>query len=333
MIASSIGRSPDTRWGTADEFVGFLAAVMPQSIQTRHHVHNFQVEFTSRTEAVVRWDHENWTWFEDGSRPNIQQWGQYREKYRQTASGWLIAYFSEQYLFNSRAPAKRRRAGSVMATWIEQRLVHAGDGASGRLPRSACRTGLRAQRAAHDVGPLKWVRPQILRAPLFRQVEDLETLDQLIGANAERHADPARDQIALAQSGRIDPVRDAWIVGTDHDLETSISGQDGLRGIEVLRLVPPAVRHERPRIGHMDAELFGSQSVHAQQDRLAGLQSVVKIREKPPAAIARHRTGHYLIPNGPTHRSNAPTQKRTKSTRSAAARSASSSSASGTGGP
>ena len=96
---------------TADEFVGFLAAAMPELIQTRHHVHNLQVEFTSRTEAVVRWDHENWTWFEDGSRPNIQQWGQYREKYRHTASGWQIAYFSEQYLFNSRAPAKRRRAG------------------------------------------------------------------------------------------------------------------------------------------------------------------------------------------------------------------------------
>jgi ketosteroid isomerase-like protein len=102
---------PGHRVETADEFVGFLSAAMTPSIQTRHHVHNLQVEFTSSTEAVVRWDHENWTWFEDGSRPNLQQWGQYRERYRQTASGWQIAYFSEHYLFNSAGPARRRRAG------------------------------------------------------------------------------------------------------------------------------------------------------------------------------------------------------------------------------
>jgi ketosteroid isomerase-like protein len=102
---------PGHKVETLDEFVSFLAGAMTQSIQARHHVHNLQIEFTSGTEAIVRWDHENWTWFDDGSRPNIQQWGQYREKYRQTARGWRIAYFSEQNLFNSAAPAKRRRAG------------------------------------------------------------------------------------------------------------------------------------------------------------------------------------------------------------------------------
>jgi ketosteroid isomerase-like protein len=96
---------------TPDQFVSFLAEVMPTSIQTRHHAHNLQVEFTSKSEAIVRWDHANWTWFVDGSRPNIHQWGQYREKYRKIANHWQIAYFSEQYLFNSPAAAKRRRAG------------------------------------------------------------------------------------------------------------------------------------------------------------------------------------------------------------------------------
>jgi SnoaL-like domain len=95
---------------TPDQFVGFLAEAMPASIQTRHHTQNLQVEFTSQTEAVVRWDHENWTWFADGSHPNIQQWGQYRERYRNTGAQWQIAYFSEQHLFNSPA-AKRRPAG------------------------------------------------------------------------------------------------------------------------------------------------------------------------------------------------------------------------------
>ena len=58
----------------------------------------------------MRWDHQNWTWFEDGKAANMQQWGQYREKYRKTPKGWLISYFSEQYLYNSAAP-KRRAAG------------------------------------------------------------------------------------------------------------------------------------------------------------------------------------------------------------------------------
>jgi ketosteroid isomerase-like protein len=96
---------------TIDQFVGFLAAAMPDHIQSRHHVHNLQAEFVSPTEAIVRWDHENWAWFGDGSRPHMQQWGQYREKYRKTKEGWKISYFSEQFLFNSPAPATRRRAG------------------------------------------------------------------------------------------------------------------------------------------------------------------------------------------------------------------------------
>ena len=98
---------------TPDQFVGFLAEAMPDHIRTRHHAHNLQAEFVTPTQAVVRWDHENWSWFEDGSAPNVQQWGQYREKYRRTEAGWKISYFSEQFLFNSPAPAKRRRAGIV----------------------------------------------------------------------------------------------------------------------------------------------------------------------------------------------------------------------------
>jgi hypothetical protein len=102
---------PGHRVTKPDHFVDFLAGAMPASIQTRHHAHNLQVEFTSKAEAVVRWDHENWTWFTDGSNPSIQQWGQYREKYRDTGRGWQITYFSEQFLFNSPASAKRRSAG------------------------------------------------------------------------------------------------------------------------------------------------------------------------------------------------------------------------------
>jgi len=102
---------PGRRVASADDFVGFLAEAMTASIQTRHHAHNLQVEFTLKTEAVVRWDHENWTWFADGGHPNIQQWGQYRERYRNTGGRWLISYFSEQFLFNSPAAAKRRPAG------------------------------------------------------------------------------------------------------------------------------------------------------------------------------------------------------------------------------
>lgn len=102
---------PGRRVTTPDDFVDFLAEAMPPSIQTRHHAHNLQVEFTSGTQAIVRWDHENWTWFTDGSYPSIQQWGQYREKYRNTGRNWQISYFSEQFLFNSPAAAKRRRAG------------------------------------------------------------------------------------------------------------------------------------------------------------------------------------------------------------------------------
>lgn len=102
---------PGLEIATPDDFVAFLARAMPASIQTRHHAHNLQVEFASATEAIVRWDHENWTWFTDGAMPNLQQWGQYREKYRKVGDGWLISYFSEQYLFNSPAAAKRRAAG------------------------------------------------------------------------------------------------------------------------------------------------------------------------------------------------------------------------------
>jgi hypothetical protein len=102
---------PGHKIDTPDEFLAFITTVMRPSIKTRHHAHNLQVEFVSKIEAIVRWDHENWTWFEDGSKPHIVQWGQYREKYRKTPKGWLISYFSEQFLFNSRAPEKRRRAG------------------------------------------------------------------------------------------------------------------------------------------------------------------------------------------------------------------------------
>lgn len=96
-----------------EQFIAFLTNAMPASgpVRTRHFAHNLQVEFTSKTEASVRWDHHNWAWFEDGRAPNMEQWGQYREKYRQTGRGmWLICYFSEHNLYNSRAAAKRRRA-------------------------------------------------------------------------------------------------------------------------------------------------------------------------------------------------------------------------------
>ena len=93
---------------TADDFVGLLAELMPPNIQTRHHAHNLQIDFISATEASVRWDHENWTWFEDGSRPNMHQWGQYRERYRKTDKGWRISYFSEDNLRNAPLGKSRR---------------------------------------------------------------------------------------------------------------------------------------------------------------------------------------------------------------------------------
>jgi hypothetical protein len=95
-----------------DQFVSFLAEVMPAagSIRTRHVSYNLQVEFISAIEAIVRWDHQNWTWFENAQQPNIEQWGQYREKYRRTSMGWQISYFSEHNLYNSPAATKRRRA-------------------------------------------------------------------------------------------------------------------------------------------------------------------------------------------------------------------------------
>jgi hypothetical protein len=97
---------------TPDAFVDFLSEAMTPNIQTRHQVYNLKITFTSPTEATAQWQHENWTWFEDGSRPNLHQWGEYRERYKKTSAGWRVSFFSEANLRNAPA-ARARRAASA----------------------------------------------------------------------------------------------------------------------------------------------------------------------------------------------------------------------------
>lgn len=102
---------------TVDDFVAFLREAMPPTIQSRHHTFNLIVEFTSPTEALARWHHENWAWFTDGAAPNMRQWGEYRHKYRKTGDEWLISYFSEQLLYNG--PASHRRPAGIGDPGVE----------------------------------------------------------------------------------------------------------------------------------------------------------------------------------------------------------------------
>lgn len=61
-----------------------------------HHLHNFQAEFTSDTEASGRWEVIKFIWHAGaGKSPCVRriEWGCYRDVYRQTADGWRIASF------------------------------------------------------------------------------------------------------------------------------------------------------------------------------------------------------------------------------------------------
>jgi len=105
---------PDGRTAeTPDALVGFLAKAMTPNIQTRHQAHNFQITFTSATEAVGQWHHESWKWFEDLSQPNMHQWGEYRERYTKTSAGWRVSFFTETNVRTAAAEWSRRVAPAL----------------------------------------------------------------------------------------------------------------------------------------------------------------------------------------------------------------------------
>jgi ketosteroid isomerase-like protein len=61
--------------------------------KTVHHLHNFQAEFTSDSEATGRWEVVKFVWLTgtgNASRTRRIEWGCYRDAYQRTAEGWRI---------------------------------------------------------------------------------------------------------------------------------------------------------------------------------------------------------------------------------------------------
>jgi hypothetical protein len=94
MVSNSFieGEPPEM---PASRFCAWLAAT-PGELRSMHHLHNFQAEFTSDTEATGRWEVIKFVWYAAaGHSPCVRriEWGRYHDVYRQTAHGWRIASF------------------------------------------------------------------------------------------------------------------------------------------------------------------------------------------------------------------------------------------------
>ena len=98
---------------TPDQFVNFLAEVMPAFIQTRHHAHNLQVEFTSKSEAIVRLGSCKLDVVRGRQQTQHSPVGPVSREVPQNRQPMADRIFqrAEVSLFNSPAAAKRRRAG------------------------------------------------------------------------------------------------------------------------------------------------------------------------------------------------------------------------------